>query len=98
MAKSIMQEEKECYLCRELLKCKNSSYLEEHHLYFGNPKRQLSERHGLKVWLCLDHHRGFRGVHQNRTLDLWLKAQGQKAFELTNTREEFMAIFGRSYL
>lgn len=98
MAKSIIQQSKNCYAC-ELLGIYNDRNLEEHHLYFGNPNRQLSEKYGLKVWLCIDHHKGNDGVHFNRELDLKLKKIGQRYFETTHgTRDDFLNVFGRNYL
>ena len=72
---------------------------EEHHIFFGNPGRRLSEEHGLKVDLCLEHHRiGSEAVHNNRKNDLILKRIAQAQYERTHTREEFRATFGKSYL
>ena len=72
----------------------------QNHLYFGVAKRKLSEKYGLKVWLCPTHHRGTNGVHgkNGHKLDLELKELGQKAFEWQHTREEFIKTFGKSYL
>lgn len=91
--KSIIQDKKECIVC-------GSWNVEDHHIYFGVAKRKLSEKYGLKVWLCPSHHRGTNGVHgrDGHKLDQELKQLGQKAFEWEHTREEFMSIFGRSYL
>ena len=55
MAKSIIQAEKECYICRRWYAVKTTRGLEEHHILNG-PLRSFSERHGLKVWLCHRHH------------------------------------------
>ena len=69
-----------------------------HHI-FGGPNRKFSEKYGLKVHLCIPHHRGGRkGVHENRELMDRLHEIGQEAFEREHTREEFMQIFGRNYL
>ena len=54
MSKSIMQHEKECYICRKLVGAGvplPGAGLEEHHI-FGAANRKLSEHYGLKVWLC----------------------------------------------
>ena len=91
--KSIIQDKKECIVC-------GSWNVEDHHIFFGTSKRKLSEEYGLKVWLCPTHHRGTNGVHgkNGHKLDTELKQLGQKAFEWEHTREEFMKVFGRSYL
>ena len=31
---------------------------EEHHVVFGSGQRESSEKYGLKVYLCPEHHRG----------------------------------------
>lgn len=55
--KSIISNKKECFICQSQIN------LEEHHIFFGNANRRLSEKDGLKVWLCVEHHRGTNGVH-----------------------------------
>ena len=55
MAKSILQSERECYLCRKWYNLHTTRGLEEHHILFGRGRRELSERYGLKVWLSLIH-------------------------------------------
>ena len=47
---SIMQEEGICYLCGSS-GIDDMCGLEQHHV-FGGPNRKLSERYGLKVYLC----------------------------------------------
>ena len=72
--KSIMQVERVCWVC-------GSPYVEEHHVYGGTANRKLSERYGLKVYLCPAHHRGDRGVHFNPQLDRKLKETAKQKFE-----------------
>lgn len=43
--KSILQTERECYLSGR------TDWLEEHHIFYGQGRRKLSEQYGLKVWL-----------------------------------------------
>lgn len=92
--KSIVQTEKECYVC------KTRVMLHSHHIYFGNPYRKISEKYGMKVWLCLDHHEGTYGVHgkHGHELDMKLKKDGQAVFEKAYPELEFIKIFGRNYL
>ena len=91
--KSIIQDRKECLVC-------GSWNVEDHHIFFGQANRKLSEKYGLKVWLCPTHHRGTIGVHgrDGHKLDMQLKELGQKAFEWKHTREEFIKTFGKNYL
>lgn len=94
---SIIQTSKECFLCE-----KNGSMdpLEEHHV-FGGANRKHSEKYGLKVRLCGNscHRNGPFSVHRNREVADRVKAIAQAKWEETyGTREEFLQIFGRSYL
>lgn len=92
MSKSVLQTEKECFICRTIYN------LEEHHIYRG-AYRNASERYGLKVWLCQPHHTGNQGVHNgNVIVDKYLKQLGQRKFEENHSREEFIRHFGHSYL
>ena len=85
--------EKSCFVCGY------NWGIEEHHIFFGNPNRSLSEKNGLKVHLCYRHHRDSKtGVHFNTELREELHRIGQRAFEQKHTREEFMKIFGKNYL
>ena len=90
---SIIQKEKECYVCR-------TTYgLHDHHIFYGSSNRKHSEKYGLKVWLCGYHHNlSNNGVHFNKELDNRIKQTAQAKFEETHTREEFRAIFGKSWL
>lgn len=105
---SIMHEKDgTCYLC--MLLHSNYAvyeYTEEHHIFYGTAKRKLSELYGLKVNLCVYHHRGnIRGseeaVHNNKessNSNLLLRAAGQREFEKTHTRQEFREIFQENNL
>lgn len=93
--KSIIQKDKnECYMCG------SQQWLEEHHIFEG-ANRKLSEKYGLKVYLChYCHNEPPRGVHFNKDNMLLLKQQGQIAFMnyYNKTIEEFRAIFGTNKL
>lgn len=89
---SIIQEDTDCcYVCGRY-------GTEIHHIFFGNPNRKLSDRYGLVIGLCYEHHRGKTGVHQNRELDLKMKRVGQRAFIDHYPEADFLAVFGRNYL
>ena len=93
--KSIIQKEKECYICG------TTQWLEEHHIFEGTANRKLSEKYGLKIWLCHRHHNEVPdGIHFDKWLRDRVKQNTQKLFmEYYNkTEEEFIKIFGRSYL
>ena len=46
MADSILQTEKECYITGQ------TNNLHKHHIFFGNPLRQISEDNGFWVYLA----------------------------------------------
>jgi len=99
--KSIMDDKKrhECYLCRKLYMDDSQKVTEEHHAIHGNGRRQLSEKYGLKVYLCQAHHTGSnQAVHLNHEMDLMVEQDAQRAFEKDHSRSEFISIFGKSYL
>ena len=87
--KSIMQDKKlkQCYLCKLFYGDTTPKTVEEHHVFEGRANRDMSEKYGLKVYLCIPHHRGnFKGrklaVHSpdlNNYADL-LHKKGQIAF------------------
>lgn len=93
MARSIIQTEKECYVC-------GTTYnLHEHHCIYGTANRKQSEKYGLKVWLCLEHHTGQRGVHHNKDLDIQLKKLAQTRFEAEYGQNiHFRDVFGKNYI
>ena len=90
---SIIQDEKECFVC-------GTTYnLESHHCIYGSANRKLSEKYGLKLWLCQEHHTGNCGVHFNKNLDCAIKQLAQRKYEERfGNRESFRSIFGKSYL
>ncbi len=93
MAKSIMQREQESYLSGR------TDSLEEHHIFYGQGRRKLSERYGLKVWLTHDeHNEPPDGVHFNQAARRALERAGQEAFERKYPELNFMRIFGKNYL
>lgn len=102
MAKSIMHDKRDrtCYLCMLLNgDFDTRSGLHEHHAIPGTSGRRLSERYGLKVYLCLEHHTaGPDAVHSNIRLQRLLQADAQMAFERRHSHEEWMEIFGRNFI
>ena len=90
---SILQDSRECYITGA------TQGLHKHHIFFGNPLRQISEMNGFWVWLRHDWHNGREyGVHFDRWLDLKLKQECQMAYEKNHSRAEFRSIIGKSYL
>jgi hypothetical protein len=91
--KSIIQTEKECYVC-------HTTYnLQDHHIIYGTANRKQSEKYGLKVWLCQEHHTGNCGVHFNKTLDMHLKKLAQEKFnDVYGENKSFLEVFGKNYI
>ena len=89
--KSILSNARVCYICG------NTKFLEEHHIFEGS-RRAASERYGLKVWLCAAHHRSVDGAHGDPQARELLHRAGQRAFERDHSREEFIRVFGKSFL
>ncbi len=91
--KSIMQIEREtCYLCK-------GRASEEHHVIYGTANRKLSEKFGLKVYLCPHCHRiGKLAVHRNYFTDTKLKQEAQQRFIEEYPDLDFLKVFGKNYL
>lgn len=82
----------ECLICR-------SPYVEWHHVY-PSSRRKRSDKEGCIAPLCREHHQGRTGVHQNRELDRWLRADCQKRWMKREgaTVDDFRALFYCNYL
>lgn len=95
MSKSIITNEKKCYVCGK----KNN--LHNHHIMFGK-NRKKADKDGLMVYLCYEHHEGTYGVHGKlgHELDIKLKEIAEEIWcEVYNkTPEDFRKVYGRNYL
>ena len=61
--------------------------------------REKSEAEGLKVNLCLKHHReGPEAVHNNQAIRIELCRIAQEEYEKTHTHSEWMGTFKKNYL
>lgn len=95
---SILQTNK-----NQCFKCKKICATEEHHIFDGNPRRKLSEKYGLKVYLCHDCHnrdKKHKSIHFDSIEMLKLQQIGEQAFidYYNKSIEEFIEIFGKNYL
>lgn len=108
--KSILQDDLEICYCRDF-SCEGR--LEIHHIFYGHGKRKISDREGLIVALCRNHHTGTIGVHgrDGRKLGEMLMREAQEKWEenyIENypyenhaeqcAREAFREMMGESYL
>lgn len=94
MAKSIISNDLKCYVCGK------RQTLERHHI-FGSFNRNKSEKDGLTVYLCHEHHNEYpNGVHHSRWMAMQLKKVGQKAWmeHYGKTEADFIKEYGKSYL
>ena len=98
--KSIMQEKNgTCYLCERYYGDYSQKVTEEHHAIFGAGNRKLSERYGLKVYLCVGHHRASNeAVHMNEQVRREVSEDAQRAFERKYPDLSFLEIFGKNYI
>lgn len=86
-------------LTNRCLLCGSQKLVATHEIFYGTANRKKSIEDGLVVNLCGDHHNlSSKGVHFDKDLDLKLKQLGQKKWEETHTREEFIKRYGKSYL
>jgi hypothetical protein len=94
LAKSILQDEKVCYITGQ------TNNLHLHHIYAGS-RRKISDENGFVVYLCARlHNQSDDGVHgkNGHELDMMLKRHCQMKYEETHSREEFMTLIGKNYL
>ena len=88
---SILTEDLDhCYICGAI---KHSI----HEIYFGK-NRVNSMKWGCCVPLCLNHHIGRDGVHNNIEVDIMLKRLCQLQFEKTYPDINFLDIFHKNYI
>ena len=89
MIDSIMQDEKRCYITGSEI------WLDKHHIYHGS-RRKAADKYGCWVWLRHDIHMELHD--RNKELDRMLQRECQQRFEELYSHEEFMEVFGKSYL
>lgn len=87
---SIIQNKEECFVCYA------TRNLHLHHCIHGTSNRKNADKYGLTIWLCYEHHAELHD--RNHALDLAIEQMAQRAFEQTHSREEFRAVFGKSFI
>lgn len=92
---SILQKQKRCLICHTTMN------LHCHHVYEGRGVRPISEKYGLKVWLCARHHNmSDEGVHfnpeLNRKMKQWAQKKAMAHYEWSI--DDFINIIGKNYL
>lgn len=84
-----------------LYEIKRTGNLKRHEVFFGSKQRQLSIKYGLVIFLTDERHNmSDEGIHFNKEFDLKVKIIAQKAFMsyYHKTEEDFIKIFGKSYI
>ena len=89
MKKSIMQNEKRCFITGA------ERCLDQHHCFHG-PRRKAADKWGCWIWLRRDLHRELHD--RNKALDRMIERACQERFEEIYGHEKFVEIFGKSYL
>lgn len=94
MSKSIISNEKVCLICDTPLN------IHKHHIFEGTANRKKSEEQGCWCYLCERHHNmSNEAVHFNYPFDITLKKFCQRIWEREKgTREDFIKIFGKSWM
>lgn len=86
---SILQKEKRCFICGR------TGPLDEHHCISGISNRRVSEKFGLKIYLCRSCHK----LHDNSKFEKEIKQFAQKEWEKRyGNTDDFIKIFGKSWL
>lgn len=106
MAKSIISNKHECFLCREEADRIGyygelpSTGLHKHHFLGGTANRKKSEHFGLWAYMCAARHHeyGPEAPHVNAEVAKHLKQIAQRAFEAKYSHEMWMQEFGKNFL
>lgn len=78
-----------CYRCKTWV-----NNPDRHHVFNG-AYRHKSEEDGYVVYV---HRQCHELIHRNAEIRLKMKAEAQRDYEKTHSREEFIERYGRSYL
>ena len=95
MRSIIVKDLKTCFACG------SEQNVEVHHCIHGTAGRKLATKYHLLVGLCPNCHRGTNGVHgkNGHETDLMLKKLAQTKWEEKHgSRDDWIRIFGKSYL
>lgn len=88
-----------CYLCAALHNDYTYKPTQEHHVMFGSGQRELSEKYGLTVQLCMEHHKeGPEAAHNNQAIRELLCRDAQEVFAMEYPELDWMQIFKKNYL
>jgi len=89
---NIRRRKKSCALCGTTHK---DAELTTHHVFHGKRFKPISDRYGFVITLCSECH---KRLHGSREWDKKVQKRCQRAFEQKYGRDEFIYIFGKSWL
>ena len=90
MESIITNDMEHCFIC-------GRPYPQVHHIMNKFDKKR-SEKYGLIIPLCIEHHTGSAGVHTKPERMLAMRQLGQREFERRYGHELWMSEFKKSYL
>ena len=86
-----------CFLCMCMENDTSLKQTQEHHV-FGGPRRGISEREGLKIYLCVQHHiYGPYAIHTNKEVSCRVKAWAQRMWQQEHPDGDWMELMGKNY-
>lgn len=88
-----LQVEKECWVCSNT----DPHSLQNHHVFGGTGNRPVSDKYGLTVYLCIEHHLGDTGVEHNKELRDRLQEYAMQEFIKVYSKELFYKYFRGRY-
>ncbi len=93
MRKGIVEDMEHCYVC-------GTNQVEMHHCINGRGQRSIADQYNLVIPLCPEHHRnGSYSPHRNAEINSQYAKISQAYFEQNiGNREDFMKLFGRSWI
>ena len=81
-----------CYFCER-------TPVEIHHIIFRSEcSKEITEKYGMVIPLCHEHHLGNNSPHRNRNADLYLKGLATRLFKEKYPELDFRETFGKEYV
>jgi len=73
-------------------------YAMTHEVYFGNPNAALSQKYGMTIRLCYDHHQHPKtGVHFNKEFRYQMQQEYKQKFAEMHPDLDFYSIFKSNF-
>ena len=85
--------------CENVCEVCGGTYNVNRHHIFGGCRKQTSDKYGLTIFLCDDHHENHKtGVHHDPVLMDTIHVYGQELFSYKYPDLDFFQIFGKNYI